>query len=70
MIMKKDDVIGEHSASIGKVDEAKLFYLMSRGLSENSAKKLIIESSFKPVLNSIDDVEMKNKLLEELEKRI
>ena len=66
----EDDVIGEHSASIGKVDEAKLFYLMSRGLSENSAKKLIIESSFKPVLNSIDDVEMKNKLLEELEKRI
>jgi Fe-S cluster assembly protein SufD len=66
----EDDVIGEHSASIGKVDEDKLFYLMSRGLSENNAKKLIIESSFKPILNSIDDKEMKNKLLEELEKRI
>ena len=66
----EDDVIGEHSASIGKVDEAKLFYLMSRGLSENNAKKLIIESSFKPILNSIDDTDMKNKLLEELEKRI
>ncbi|MCP1224096.1 Fe-S cluster assembly protein SufD [Sebaldella sp. S0638] len=66
----EDDVIGEHSASIGKVDESKLFYLMSRGLTENNAKKLIIESSFKPILNSIDDLEMKNKLLEELEKRI
>lgn len=43
---------------------------MSRGLSENNAKKLIIESSFKPILNSIDDTDMKNKLLEELEKRI
>ena len=66
----EDDVIGEHSASIGKVDEGKLFYLMSRGLSENNAKKLIIESSFKPILNSIDDTEMKNRLLQELEKRI
>lgn len=66
----EDDVIGEHSASIGKVDEAKLFYLMSRGLSEKSAKKLIIESSFKPILNIIEDAEIKNKLLSELEKRI
>lgn len=66
----EDDVIGEHSASIGKVDEGKLFYLMSRGLSENNAKKLIIESSFKPILNSIEDIELKNKLLDELEKRI
>ena len=66
----EDDVIGEHSASIGKIDENKLFYLMSRGLSENNAKKLIIESSFKPILNSIEDEKIKNKLLEELEKRV
>lgn len=39
----EDDVIGAHSASIGKVDESKLFYLMSRGLTESRAKKLIVE---------------------------
>ncbi len=66
----EDDVIGEHSASIGKVDENKLFYLMSRGLTESNAKKLIVESSFKPILNSIEDEGIKNKLLDELEKRI
>ncbi|MDO5089378.1 MAG: Fe-S cluster assembly protein SufD [Leptotrichiaceae bacterium] len=66
----EDDVIGEHAASVGKVDEAKLFYLMSRGLSESRAKKLIVESSFRPVLDSIDNEEIRENLLEELERRI
>ena len=66
----EDDVIGEHSASVGKVDEAKLFYLMSRGLSESRAKKLIVESSFRPILDNIDDEMIKENLLDELERRI
>ncbi|MBP6125681.1 MAG: Fe-S cluster assembly protein SufD [Leptotrichiaceae bacterium] len=66
----EDDVIGEHYASIGKVDESKLFYLMSRGLSEGRAKKLIVESSFKPILDNIDDELIREHLLDELERRI
>ncbi len=66
----EDDVIGEHAASVGKVDESKLFYLMSRGLSESRAKKLIVESSFRPVLDNIDDETIKEHLLNELERRI
>ena len=66
----EDDVIGEHYASIGKVDDDKLFYLMSRGLSEARAKKLIAESSFRPILDNIDDEELREHLFEELERRI
>ena len=32
----------EHEASVSKVDEDKLFYLMSRGLEEDKAKELIV----------------------------
>ena len=32
----------EHEATVSKISEDKLFYLMSRGLSENDAKELII----------------------------
>lgn len=32
----------EHEATVSKISEDKLFYLMSRGLSEQSAKELII----------------------------
>ena len=70
LFCKEDDVIGEHYASIGKVDEAQLFYLMSRGLSEGRAKKLIVESSFRPIFENINDEAIRNHLLEELESRI
>ena len=70
LFCSEDDVIGEHAASVGKVDEAKLFYLMSRGLSEARAKKLIVESSFRPILSNIDDEKIRENLLEELERRI
>ena len=32
----------EHEATVSKISEDKLFYLMSRGLSEDAAKELII----------------------------
>ena len=66
----EDDVIGAHSASIGKVDESKLFYLMSRGLTESRAKKHIVKSSIRPILKSKNDDEIRNKILNELENRI
>lgn len=36
------DVVCSHAASISSVSEEQLFYLMSRGLSEKHAKKLIV----------------------------
>ena len=32
----------EHEATVSKLDEEKLFYLMSRGLNEDKAKELLI----------------------------
>ena len=53
----EDDVVGEHAASAGQINFNQLFYLMSRGLSEKEAKKLIVESSFRPI---VDDIPIKN----------
>ena len=39
-----DDVKCTHGATIGQVDESALFYLRSRGLSEVSAKHLLLEA--------------------------
>lgn len=66
----EDDVIGEHYASIGKIDEKKLLYLMSRGLSKEQAKKIVVESSFRPVLDNIDDEEIRAAVYESLEQRL
>jgi Fe-S cluster assembly protein SufB len=32
----------QHEASVSKVGEDQLFYLMSRGITENDARKLIV----------------------------
>ncbi len=38
-----DDVRCSHAASVSKIPEAQLFYLMSRGVSREEAKKLVVE---------------------------
>ena len=66
----EDDVIGEHYSSVGKIDEFKLMYLMSRGISEKLAKKLVVESSFRPIFENITHEETRLELLDELDRRI
>jgi Fe-S cluster assembly scaffold protein SufB len=53
-IEENDISQGGHAATIGKVNEEQLFYLMSRGLGENEAKKIVIQGFFEPVLNAIE----------------
>lgn len=66
----EDDVIGEHAASAGQIDESKLFYLMSRGLSERDAKKLIVEASFAPIINRIPSESLQTLITSEVERRL
>ena len=49
----EEEVVGTHSASSGKIDDNKLFYLMSRGIDEIEAKRLIIKSNFIKIINQI-----------------
>jgi len=56
-----------HEATVSKIDDEKLFYLMSRGLDEDRARELIIMgfiSSFKEELPLEYSVEL-NRLLSE-----
>src|SRR3990167_7045017 len=45
------DVKAGHAATIGKVDEQMLFYLMTRGLSRSEAERLLIQGFVKPIKN-------------------
>lgn len=58
----------EHEATVSKVSEEKLFYLMSKGLSENKAKELLVMgfiNDFKNELPLEYAVEL-NRLLKEI----
>ncbi|MFD1673418.1 Fe-S cluster assembly protein SufB [Alicyclobacillus fodiniaquatilis] len=43
-----DDVTLEHEASVSKVSEDQLFYLMSRGISEEEATRMIVMGFIEP----------------------
>ncbi|MCD4712294.1 MAG: SufD family Fe-S cluster assembly protein [Clostridiales bacterium] len=70
LLCSEDDVIGEHAASIGQVDQEKLFYLMSRGLSATEAKKLVVKAAFDEILLEIDDVNLRTQLMDALDGRL
>ena len=60
MLSHEDDVDGHHAVSVGKMDEDKLFYLMSRGLDLADAQRLVVEASFQPVLDRIPDAGLRD----------
>lgn len=62
MLSHEDDVDGHHAVSVGKMDEDKLFYLMSRGLDLADAQRLVVEASFQPVLDRIPDAGLRDEI--------
>ena len=70
LLCHEEDVVGAHGVSTGKIDEEKLFYLMSRGITEEESKKLIINANYNIVIDKIPDEEVKNTIKEEINKRL
>ena len=58
-----DDVKCSHGATTGELDEEMLFYLRSRGLNKEEAKKLLIEGFINELFDDIENKELKKKLL-------
>jgi len=48
-----DDVRCTHGATIGKIDPEPLFYLLSRGIPQADAERLVVEGFFDPIMQRI-----------------
>ena len=55
-----DDVKCSHGSASGSLNEDSIFYLMSRGLSYNQARELLINGFLLDVVEKITDSEIKN----------
>lgn len=53
MEVNENDVKVSHEAAVGKVGEEQLFYLMSRGLNENEATKMIVAGYIEPIVKEL-----------------
>lgn len=65
-----DDVKCSHGATVGEVNEEQLFYLMSRGLTENESRFLIIEGFLKEILDFVTVEEIQNLLITRLTQKL
>ena len=70
LLCEEDDVSGEHAASSGNIDENQLFYLMSRGLSYEEARKVVVLGSFNPIIDMIPVDDIREEVLSELDRRL
>lgn len=70
LLCQEDDVEGIHAASAGKIDQDKLFYIMSRGLDIDQAKKMLVETKLAPTIHKIPDAELSREVWEQIESRI
>jgi len=51
--VREDDVEMGHEATVSKVSEAQLFYLMSRGLDESEAMAMIVRGVVEPIAREL-----------------
>ncbi len=51
--VSEDNALVEHEATVSKISEDQLFYLMSRGLSEEQASTLIINGFLEPFVKEL-----------------
>lgn len=68
--LMNDEVEIGHEAKIGKISDEAIFYLMTRGISENEAKAMIVRGFVEPISKELPleyAVEMNNLINLELE---
>ncbi|WP_432775044.1 Fe-S cluster assembly protein SufD [Brevibacillus gelatini] len=70
LLIDEDDVKAGHAASVGRVSEESIYYLMSRGISRQDAERLIILGFLDPVVSEIPVEEVRNKLRQALERKL
>jgi Fe-S cluster assembly protein SufD len=65
-----DDVKCSHGASVGDLDEAALFYLRTRGISIEAARRMLIEGFLREVTDGGVDAAVRDHLLTRLGQRL
>lgn len=66
----ENDVEASHAAVVGRLNEDHLFYLESRGVAPEEAKRLITLGYLKPIENYFNDKDLIQKMDEFIEKGV
>lgn len=70
LLCHEEDVNGEHGVSSGKPDENKLFYIMTKGISYNDARKLIVKANFNEIIEDLPSNSLKKEVVEQINNKL
>lgn len=66
----ENEIEASHGCSVGKISDEHMFYLTSRGLSEEQAKELITLGYIKPILAGFSEEEKREEITSLIEGRM
>lgn len=58
----EEEVEGQHAASAGRLDEAVLYYLNTRGIPEAEARRMMVEAKFAPAIDRVPDEKLREEI--------
>lgn len=70
LLIDENDVTAGHAASVGRVDPEEMYYLMSRGIEEEEAKRLVIRGFLGAVISAIPLKNVQDELIETIERKL
>jgi Fe-S cluster assembly protein SufD len=59
-----------HASATGRFDDEQLFYLMSRGIPPDEARKLVVRGFFNELLGKVSADELRERLAATIESRL
>jgi Fe-S cluster assembly protein SufD len=65
-----DDVRCSHGAAVGDLDEAALFYMKTRGIGQEEARRILIEAFVREALEPVGSAPLRAHLLSRLARRL
>jgi Fe-S cluster assembly protein SufD len=66
VLVSADDVSASHGGTVGELDEMKIFYMQSRGLTRPAAVRVIVEGFFEPLIGQLDDEPLERAIRERI----
>lgn len=60
--IEADDVKASHGATTGRIDGSQVYYLQTRGLSEDEARDIIVNGYFESLLSEIVDADVRKEV--------
>lgn len=68
--IENDDISCSHGTTMGQVDEEQLYYLLSRGLDEGEARKLLVLGFVEPILQKIRNEKIREEIANIIRQRV